>query len=111
MSSSEVQVVMDLIGNNPCQAADPSFDVHIIFQFRQLCADGQLEPMEWRIVIVPGEGHHDGFPWHELYLNGVEVYRFDPCSGGQTPNPNRLYDPLDVTMPDVLGNWQTVPGQ
>jgi len=64
----------------------------------------------------------DGFPWHELYLNGTEVYRWDPCAphpfdgAAQTPNANSLFGSGDVTVVNgerptatQLAEWQVVP--
>lgn len=35
--------------------------------------------------MVTASVSHDGFPAHELFLDGVSVYRFDPVSAGTTP--------------------------
>jgi hypothetical protein len=31
------------------------------------------------------EGEHDGFPCHELYVNGIRLYAFDPVAAGANP--------------------------
>lgn len=123
---TELQV--DLVGSNPCESLAPAIDAHMVFQFRQVYdpATGALSPMEWRLKPESqvGEFHnHDGFPWHEVYLNGLEVYRFDACIGpgipGQAwsgPDPDWLWPPAEISVFDRpeysnLSTWQTVPGQ
>ena len=117
VSDTEVKVKLDVIGNNPCEDGDvPAIDVDLTIHFRQSCTDGEPGPMEFRLY-----GDHDGFPWHELYINGVAVYRHDPCLTQDTPS--RLFDPLernfttiDAHHPLLLGGqtpldqWQAVPG-
>ncbi len=115
VSNSISEVQFDLVGGNPCVTAAPAIDAHITFEFRQTCVNGVLSPFEWR--IKPGSGSwHDAFPWHELYFNGVQVYIFDPCAAGRTPDPDDLFPPLlggeDIVILDAmpaLGDWQPVP--
>lgn len=123
---AELQVA--LVGTNPCVSLAPAIDGHMVFQFRQVYdpATGALGPMEWRLKPESqiGELHnHDGFPWHEVYLNGIEVYRFDACIGpgipGETwpgPDPGSLWPPAEISVfgrPEYsnLDTWQTVPSQ
>jgi len=88
-------------GYNPCMTVGPAIDAHFTFEFRQPCVNGVLQPMEWRLT----NACHDGFPWHELYLNGVEVYRFDACVGPGIPGwpPWRGPIPTACLMTGDLG--------
>lgn len=104
VSPDLVRVQMDAIGYNPCVPIVPAIDAHITFEFRQLCANGILQPMQWRIVAG---SWHDTFPWHELYLNGAEAYRFDPCPTG--PDPMNLFDNRGNHVWQTNTAWETVP--
>jgi hypothetical protein len=128
VDESLAEVELALVGQNPCVSLAPPIDAHTVFQFRQVydATSGVLDPTEWRLKPESeiGELHyHDGFPWHEVYLNGIEVYRFDACIGpgipGQTwpgPDPDRLWAPAEISVferPQYsdLAIWQSVPGQ
>ena len=45
-------------------------------------------------VMVDGE--HDGFPAHELYINGQRVHHYDPVAAGN--GPTALFPPCDQTV-------------
>jgi hypothetical protein len=48
-------------------------------------------------------GSHDGFPCHELYVNGQRIYSYDPVAAGN--GPTNLMPPEDI---DVSTSWTTV---
>ncbi len=113
---------LDLVGYNPCVGFAPAIDAHLVFVFRQQYdpTTGVLGPMEWRI----DPSWHDEFPWHEMYLNGVQVYTFDPCIHPGGPDPGLLVDDdgqtpetdADINLPDEnqeenahLEQWHEVP--
>lgn len=106
VSNNEVAVHVVGSGHNPCVlGVAPAVDVQFTIRFRQLCS-GVME-----FMIDPG-GTHDGFPWHELYLNDIPVYRWDPCMSGT--NPNALFPPMEVSITtgvniQNLNQWNPVP--
>ena len=117
VSETEVKVQINLVGQNPC-AADivgpdaPPIDAHLTLHFRQLCTDGTLQTMEFRLY-----GTHDGFPWHELYINGTAVYTHDPCCTHEDPDSlfgsgDHNYETNDLchSQSPPLNEWRQVPG-
>lgn len=112
--ATERHIRMTTVAYNPCVIGplgiEPAIDVNLVFAYRQICLDGVLQPMEYRIV----SGSHDAFPWHELYLNGTEIYRFDPCTHPGGPDIDALWGSSDVDMlvrQPQLAEWRIVPGQ
>lgn len=74
IGSDHIRARIEIIVGNPCEPfADPA-DVDLFIDIRQSCNQGRVSPVTYRLT-----GVHDGFPWHELYLNGVAVYLHDPC--------------------------------
>ncbi len=67
----EVKLHIGLSADNAC-IASCNISASIDIWFRQRCEDGILYPLEYR-----ASGQHDGFPWHEIYLNGQVMYLFD----------------------------------
>ena len=77
--------------------------------------NGVLQPMKFRLL-----GDHDGFPWHELFINAIPVYQHDPCLTADTPNSlfpflgNYPFE-YDANHPALLPSgipldeWQVVP--
>lgn len=56
----------------------PSFDIDAsVSVFIRPCATG----FEVRAI-----GNHDGFPAHELYVNGIAIHTYDPVVAGKGPN-------------------------
>ena len=49
-------------------------------------------------------GDHDGFPCHELYINGQAVHLYDPVAAGK--GPQSLLPPSDI---DVSTDWINIP--
>lgn len=54
-----------------------------------------------RAMVV---GDHDGFPCHELYINGQAIHLYDPVADGK--GPASLLPPSDI---DVSTDWIDVP--
>lgn len=121
VSPTEIQVKFDLVGYLPCEAHDPTvpaIDAHFTIHFRQLCLNGPLQPMQFRLF-----GIHDGFPWHELEINEIRVHEHDPCCSVEGPASlfgsgewnYKTKDATDVCHAPLTGiplqQWQPVPGQ
>ncbi|MEK6676819.1 MAG: hypothetical protein AABZ47_14340 [Planctomycetota bacterium] len=117
LSPTEIKLQIDLVGKNPCVSGAPTIDAHLTIHFRQTCTNGQLGVMEFRLY-----GYHDGFPWHELYINGVDVYTHDPCLTNEGPYSlftdganEHLYQTIDDYHGPYdgapLDQWHVVPGQ
>ncbi|CAN7556635.1 DUF3238 domain-containing protein [Phenylobacterium sp. LjRoot225] len=49
------------------------------------------------------DGSHDGFPCHELYVNGKRLYAYDPVAAGA--GPTSLMPPEDIT---AITDWVVV---
>jgi hypothetical protein len=103
---------LDLVGHNPCVSLEssPGIDVHLEIEFRQLCEGGAWKPIEYRVA----SGQHDGFPWHEMYINGIAVYTFDACTMEGGPSVMSLFGSGEINMllrEPALGQWRPVPGQ
>ncbi len=112
-STVEVKAQFDARGYNGCEGAQvPALDATLTIHVRQVCENGSLTPIEFRLY-----GEHDGFPWHELYLNQVMIYGHDPCCTGEGPMslfPPREHD-FEATdschfSKTPLNMWQPVPG-
>jgi hypothetical protein len=128
VDDSLIQFDLDLVGYVACGMIlidPPAIDAHIRFEIRQIYdpETGVLGSMDWRIP-APGTGEdwwHDEFPWHELYLNGAQVYTFDPCIHPGGPDPGLLGDDnfgddSDINLPADnqdgeahLEDWREVP--
>ena len=111
VSPSEIRCVVRLAGSLECapQSVTPAIDSAFVIRFRRLCTGGVLGPLEFK--IDPG-GSHDGFPWHEVILNGTLVYAYNPCA--TLSNPNNLFPPSDVSIATGVGGtnlntWNPVP--
>ena len=114
INDSEIRVNVNAVGYNPCLtgALVPAIDANLTIHFKQECLSGVLEPMEFRLY-----GTHDGFPWHELYLDGNGVYQHDPCCTGEGPlslpgegeHDYEAADACHLTSPP-LDQWRQVPG-
>ncbi len=119
VNQSEVRLDWNLIGFVPCgyQPVTPGIDAHFTVFFRQICNAATLGTMQFKVV-----GSHDGFPWHEMYVNGILVYQHDPCCTGEDPTSlfgsgEWEYQPRDANdlchdplLGQPLQTWQSVPG-
>jgi len=108
-----------LVGKHPClpETLTPAIDANLWLEFRQECNGSVLKPMEFRAFGV----QHDGFPWHELIINGSAVYHHDPCCTRETPGSldgsgewtysQSTDDPCHTPLlQKAVQEWQTVPG-
>ncbi len=78
-------VTIDASGGLPLSLVSPNIDA-VMTLFIRLSGDG---------VEVRVDGEHDGFPCHELYVNGQRIYSYDPVAAGSSPTA--LMPPMDVT--------------
>jgi len=117
ISSTEVEVRFDLVGGNPCAAGiigpdAPPINATLTVRFREVCANATLQPAEFRLY-----GTHDGFPWHEVYINGSAVYEHDPCCTGEGPSSlfggegEHYFEATDLChqQDPPLNQWRRVP--
>jgi N-acetyl-anhydromuramyl-L-alanine amidase AmpD/V8-like Glu-specific endopeptidase len=74
------------IGSLPLSMVAPAIDADLAIMVRRSGNGG----FECKVA-----GDHDGFPCHELYVNGVQVYTYDPVAAGNSPTS--LSPPMDVT--------------
>jgi len=117
VSGVEVKVQFDLKGTNPCGTGipgpdTPPIDADLNLHFRQVCIGSELQPMEFRLY-----GTHDGFPWHEVYVNSTRVYEHDPCCTGEGPDSlfgegDHEFETTDLCHQQIppLDEWREVPG-
>lgn len=116
-SPSAFRVVITNRAQDQCESAVPKIDVDLVLEFRQICENGVLKPLEFR-----ANGSYDGYPWHELYLNGTIVFLHDPCLTGEGPSSmfgsgEHSFDGTGE-FPEIdpsqtgrnLSEWQPVPG-
>lgn len=92
-----------------CETFVPGIDIDLNILFRQRCVDGALQPLEYK-----ANGSYDGYPWHELYLNGVLVFSHDPCLTGEGPMSmfppaEHRFEANEEGLPTPLADWQPVP--
>ena len=71
-------------------------------QARKIILTPFIPPMQFRV-----SGQHDGYPWHELYINGVLFYAHDPCATGE--GFGSLGPPMEHDLPPDLSVWRPVP--
>lgn len=87
-------VSLYMSGNNPLATGSPAIDADVSVFLRR-SADGGIEA---RAV-----GSHDGFPAHELYVNGKRLHAYDPVAAGK--GPTALLPPTDI---DLDTSWTSV---
>ena len=80
-------------GALPLMPMSPDIDVDMGVFFRK--RGGQIQ--------VKAVGRHDGFPCHEMYVNGRRIYSYDPVRAGK--GPSSLVGWGDV---EANGNWVDV---
>ncbi|MEE8169595.1 MAG: hypothetical protein V3T70_03525 [Phycisphaerae bacterium] len=97
----QAQFHISLSGDNPCQNPSPAINAEVDIWLRQVCLNGVLQPAEFS-----ASGAHDGYPWHELYMNGSLRYGYDPTAFGN--GPIKLFPPMDIVL-NLM--WQPVPNQ
>jgi hypothetical protein len=79
-STDLIKVTITAHGANACANVAAAIDFYGVIYIQQVCDGESLGPVEYWYL-----GNHDGFPWHELYLDGTMVYNHDPCQTGDTP--------------------------
>ena len=87
-------LTVTLAGALPLVSPSPDIDAEVRIFVRRT-ANG----MEAKIT-----GSHDGFPAHELYVNGVQVHAYDPVAAGKSPTS--LLPPMDI---DIDTAWIRIP--
>lgn len=114
----ELVVMIQLAGGNPCTTNVPFTDVRLVpyidaffvVRIRQVLDHGVPGP-----IYASLSGLHDGFPWHELYLDGVPLYQWNAYAEGHTPwslfgHPNLWYSSSSVW--GTLNNYvQSTPAE
>jgi len=86
-------VTINASGSLPLSSIAPAIDADMSVMLR--LAGGGVE--------AKAVGSHDGFPAHELYVNGTRIYAYDPVAAGSSPTA--LAPPMDV---DVDTGWTNV---
>jgi hypothetical protein len=75
MAEGATAVTIVASGANPLVRLAPKIDANVSVLFRN--RNGVIEAMAL--------GFHDGFPAHELYVNGIALYTYDPVAAGKGP--------------------------
>jgi hypothetical protein len=83
-------------GNNPLVTGSPAIDADVSVLLRRTSSG----------IEAKAYGSHDGFPAHELYVNGQRIHHYDPVDAGN--GPTALLPPEDR---DVDTRWTTVPSR
>ncbi|WP_182466638.1 N-acetylmuramoyl-L-alanine amidase [Sphingomonas gilva] len=96
MTSQSAVVSIYLSGSLPLVSPSPAIDADIAIYLKR-GANG-IEAM-----VV---GDHDGFPCHELYINGQLIFGYDPVAAGN--GPTSLLPPTDR---EVSTGWIAVPSR
>ncbi|HVR91498.1 MAG TPA: N-acetylmuramoyl-L-alanine amidase [Novosphingobium sp.] len=91
-NASIVSIAMS--GSNPLLTGAPAIDADVSVLLRRT-ADGGIEARVY--------GSHDGFPAHELYVNGNALFTYDPVAADN--GPSSLLPPEDI---DQDTSWTTV---
>lgn len=74
-------------------APDINADMSVLFRARN------------GLIQAKALGNHDGFPGHELYVNGKAIYRYDPEAAGNSPTALLPFHSIDADS-----DWVTVAG-
>lgn len=80
-------------GAMPLSRVAPDIDADVAVFIRM--HNGQIQ--------VKAGGRHDGFPCHELYVNGRSIYRYDPVAAGNGPSSLAGWGDTEVNT-----RWVTV---
>ena len=78
-------ITIEAAGSLPLSSVAPAIDADVSLLIR---ASGDR-------VEVKVQGEHDGFPCHELYVNGQRIYSYDPVAAGSSPDA--LMPPMDIS--------------
>ena len=96
VTSNSAVVTVEMSGSLPLISPSPAVDADIAI-FLKPGVNGV------QVMVV---GDHDGFPCHELYINGVQFYIYDPVAEGN--DPGNLLPPTDR---EISTNWFTIPSR
>jgi hypothetical protein len=90
VSAQVVRVRLHGGASNPLVFGAPNIDWDLT-----LTIDASSSPTRWTLT-----GAHDGFPAHEVYVNGKTLYTYDPGPPPYSfiPHLIRLFPPLDVEV-------------
>jgi hypothetical protein len=91
--SSTAPVTIHAAGAMPLSAVAPDIDADVTVLFRN--NNG--------LIQAKAVGKHDGFPAHELYVNGETIYRYDPVAAGNGPISLAGYGDIELDT-----DWKTV---
>ena len=86
-------VTIRAAANNALVTVSPDIDVDVTVFFRN--HNG--------LIQAQVDGYHDGFPAHELYVNGEPLYRYDPVAADN--GPGSLFGTSDT---EASSDWVTV---
>jgi hypothetical protein len=100
VNQNEIKVLINATGANACASVAAAIDFNGTLFIRQTCADGELGPLE-----VKGSFQYDGFPWHEVYIDGIQLFVHDPCITEE--GPFSLFPPAEHTF--SIEEWREIP--
>ena len=87
-------VSVTIAGSNPLLTGSPDIDADVSILLRRTSSGG---------IEAKAFGSHDGFPAHEIYVNGNSLYTYDPEAADN--GPSALLPPEDIS---VDTSWQSV---
>lgn len=93
MAENASAVTIEAEGALPLSRIAPDIDADVSVLFRN--RNG--------VIQAKALGEHDGFPAHELYVNGEPLYRYDPVAAGNGPTSLLGSGDIDVDTP-----WTTI---
>ncbi|MGE0853687.1 MAG: papain-like cysteine protease family protein [Hyphomicrobiaceae bacterium] len=93
MAERAALLTVTAAGGLPLSKTAPDIDAEVSVMLR----------VSGDVVEAKVAGSHDGFPCHELYINGQRVYTYDPVAAGN--DPTSLFPPQDI---EVRTGWITV---
>jgi N-acetyl-anhydromuramyl-L-alanine amidase AmpD len=96
MTSQSAVVTVEMAGALPLVWPTPDIDADVSIYLKP--ASGGIQ-----VMVV---GDHDGFPAHELYVNGRSIYTYDPVAAGK--GPGSLVAPTDQ---EISTSWIFVPSR
>ncbi len=99
LTSKSTVFSMHVDGSNPLIKVAPAINADLnLFLKRQ-----------GSVLSCLVRGDHDGFPAYELYVNGVQIYCYDPIARGS--HPKSLFPPSDIAVSTGWINIDLATGQ
>jgi N-acetyl-anhydromuramyl-L-alanine amidase AmpD len=95
-TSNSVVVSIHMAGALPLISPSPDIDADIAIYLKP-------GPTGVQAMVV---GDHDGFPCHELYINGQAIHTYDPVAAGNSPSS--LLPPTDQ---EFSTSWIDLPAR